>query len=374
MNNNYSKDFLKLFQEDTEKIILNEDLLSKIKRDITQWLSIKSQLDRRLELRLKELEKQEKETEGVQQILNLSGPELRELVNSYSQLHRKIKDLQDINDISNHFKNGYRLIERIRELFTNQEIIYSIIYSGQQKDNKNTIYEANLTMEQLLPFLSLTMRDTKIENNRTNLSNSMRIYLSGSMVAKAAAAAVKENQNNLMDILAEIKNPGLWNSLVDFQKNKYKGVFKNDSNYRGNLGNLYEVYTNLIRTDRGGVFNYIGHEEGKQNTLGLASSLLDAAISDSVPFYKGGDYGLTQLKAVLGGSTRGLADVGTIENTLKELLIALSSTSKKELSESIKRIFLPEESKINDEIDKKNREEAIEAIDKIIEEAHLDIE
>lgn len=372
MKEDFSKDFLKMFESDTEKIVLNQSVLNALKFEIENWLRIKQELDNRLEIRLKELEKYERKVAGVVEIVTLTGPGLRKLVNNYTQLHRKIKELQDMNDIANHFKNGYKIIERAREIFTEQEITYSIIYSGGAR-NKNKIYEANLKMEQLLPYLSITMQDSKIKDSRTSLSNSMRIYLSGSMVAKAAAAAVKQDKDSVEKVLSEIKNLSLWESLVDFQKNKYKGVFLNSSDYKGNLGNLYEVYTNLTRTNRGGTFNYIGHEPGKQNTIGLASSLLDAAIGNSIPFYQGGDYELTQLKAVLGKSTRGLADVRTIEKTLQKLNEALKATSKQKLSRNLKNIFTPDEKRINSEIEKRNREEAITAIDRVIKNANLDI-
>lgn len=374
MNEDFSKGFLDFFESETEKVVFNEQTFKALQKEIVNWLTIKQQLDKRLEIRLKELEKYEKKVEGVAEIVSLTGPGLRQIVMNYTQLHKKIKELQDMNDISNHFKNGYRIIERARELFTNQEIVYSIIYSGREKGNKDIIYETNLTMEQLLPYLSITMRDVTLKDNRTMLSNSMRIYLSGSMVAKAAANAIKKDEEDITKILGELKNMSLWNSLVDFQRNKYQGIVYNDSNYRGNLGNLYEVYTDLVRTNRGGTFNFIGHQPGKQNTIGLASSLLDAAISDSIPFYQGGDYGLTQLKAVLGGSTRGLADVGTIERTLEKLNNALKASSKQELAQKIKTIFTPPADRINSEIDKKVREDAIAAIDETIKNANFDIQ
>ena len=54
MNNNYAKDIFNYFEKSTENILIDQSTFNSFRMQIEQWLTLKNELDKKLELRLKE--------------------------------------------------------------------------------------------------------------------------------------------------------------------------------------------------------------------------------------------------------------------------------------------------------------------------------
>jgi hypothetical protein len=81
---------------------------------------------------------------------DLSRKGMNILIKKYIKGRNQVEELTSREDIVQLFRNGYELIHRIRESFVGREITYRILY---KKENK--LLEAHLTLEQLLPAISL---------------------------------------------------------------------------------------------------------------------------------------------------------------------------------------------------------------------------
>lgn len=362
MNNNYADDFLNLLEKDSVDIILNDKDINSLKAEILNWLNIKNQYDRGLENALNNIEREKQKT--------IAG--ITELFKTYDSMHRDIMEIGNINKIVEHYKNGLRIIDKISKTFTGQGFTFSILYV----DKNQKLYERKFTLEELLPLLGLTVNKANLDKNKQNISNTMSLYVSSSKLAQAAITAIDKDKSEIEKMISAIQRPSLWESLLKYRNVRYGliPIFKGPKNYKGTLSNVYTVYMDLVNTDRGGYFSYIGHRQGQQNTYGLAGTLLDEVVHQSTDLRKTGSYQLEQLKVLLTKtSTQKIASVQSIDIQMQKIYEALQSSSKNELVNNIKKIFTPVKNQINSSIEKEGKEKVIEEADKIFQKNGFDI-
>lgn len=364
IQNDYLEDFLQIVRNGTEEIVLDKAMVELIQKSISQWLITKEKLDRKLYIQYAKLEK-DKNFEFIQKgDKSVSSANLRKVLNAYSEQRRHIRNLREVEDVTNHFKKGYELIHRIREIITKQDITYTILFAGDK--TREQLMEAHLTLDQLLPRVSLSLSsDTKIFQE---LSNAISLSISNSAIKQTVDSLLGEKENNLQQVVSAIDNPNLWNSLVDYRDKKMsEGMDKAVVNF----GRIYEVYSILRRVEKYKTISFIGHTPGSANTENLANALLDDAIKNSDPGWQIGDVGLEQLKSVFNANAT-LISASTIETVLRETQEAFKKTSKNEMSQNLKKIFTTQKTSFNNKIDEKVEEEAIKAIDETISKIQFD--
>lgn len=357
---NYLDNFLNFAKEQTGEIF-NQDIKNQIQQSIAQWLKTEDKLNKSL-LRQYQLVAKE----NGYQIEEISSEGLKMALNRYTTiLHRHVERMKTEEDITNHLKKGYELIHRIREILTGQEITYTILYTDKDANSSENLWEAHLTLEELLSsFSNLTKKANKAIE--TNLLKAFSLNISNSNIKNL----VKKRKESLTKAVTKMDKPELWDSLVRYN-NRMVDAGANKFVY--NYGRVYETYSILRRVEKYQTINYIGHQKGKQNTKSLAGSILKKAAKDTIPGWQKGDIGDEQLKSVFNSSAR-LIPVSTIEEVLKSVQASLNKSTQEEILKELKNIFtVQEKTKLEYEIDIKFNETAIAATDRAIENANLDI-
>lgn len=129
------------------------------------------------------------------------------------------------------------------------------------------------------------------------------------------------------------------------------------------MGRIYEVYSILRRVDRYKDINFIGHQQGKDNTEGIANKLLENAIKNTDPGWQIGDVGLEQLKAVF-NSNASVISGSTIEKILQQIQNALTTPNQAEMAEALIKIFTTQRQQFDNKIDEVAEKVAVAAIKK----------
>lgn len=129
------------------------------------------------------------------------------------------------------------------------------------------------------------------------------------------------------------------------------------------MGRIYEVYSILRRVDRYKNINFIGYQQGKANTEGIANKLLENAIKNTDPGWQIGDVGLEQLKAVF-NSNASVISGSTIEEILQQIQNALTVPNQAEMAEALIKIFTTQRQQFDNKIDEVAEKVAIAAIKK----------
>jgi len=187
-------------------IAFNDTNLIIIQNSIAQWLSQKQELDANIKHRY-EAALKNKELRNIIQAdgeADLSRKGLNRLIRNYIKGRQQVENITSREDIVNLFKNGYELIHRIRESFVGREITYRIQYTPDSNNNKKgTLYEVNLTLEQLLPAVSLKWEGQTDVKNKQELTNAGNLFITNSKIKKVVAD-LKKNQQIVEGNLAEI--------------------------------------------------------------------------------------------------------------------------------------------------------------------------
>ena len=367
MERNWVQEFLEDAREDLHNIAFNDTNLIIIQNSIAQWLSQKQELDANIKHRY-EAALKNKELRNIIQAdgeADLSRKGLNRLIRNYIKGRQQVENITSREDIVNLFKNGYELIHRIRESFVGREITYRIQYTPDSNNNKKgTLYEVNLTLEQLLPAVSLKWEGQTDVKNKQELTNAGNLFITNSKIKKVVAD-LKKNQQIVEGNLAEISGEKreLWDSMVEVRN---KMISNNELNkYASNFGRLYEVFNLLTRTVEYRTIDTI-HKPPEKNTEGLFIARLNEASRDRIPGWQAGDLGWDQLKSVF-NSSAGLIGNSSIEKTLKEIQIALMKDHKTEMAEALKQIFAtPQGLELNTKLDQDVYDVTTAAIDKMV--------
>lgn len=355
----YLQTFLNLTREDFRNVVLNNETIKLIRKSIEQWLKLKENLDKRLLTRYKQLSREidlSRISKGKN--IDLSAGGLTKTFEYYSSQKRRVRSLTDIEDITKLFKDGYELIHRIREVFTRQEITYSILYTPSSGDvSGETVMEVKLNLNQILSSVSMATSDIKTVKAGVELTNATNLLLTNAAVKRTLELMTKQ-EANLQKVRSNLDKPLLWNSLLKFRDSQTQ-------KYSGNLGQLYEVYSVFRKDKRYQNINFIGNSKGEANTIGLAGKLLSEAIGNNDPGWQIGDIGTEQLKSVANGAAS-LMSTSTIQEILKDVNKALSKNTREDMEKALKEIYTVNRDSFNNEIDKKAQDEAIASIEETI--------
>lgn len=354
----YLQTFLNQARVDYLTMELNQETIDLIQKSIKQWLGLKQKLDERLLTRYRQLGRETSlgRISSKGNTIDLSAGGLTQVLNYYTENKRRVRALMDMDQITQLFKDGYELIHRIREVLTKQELTYSILYAPSKGESGEELMEVNFTLDQLLSSVRLATSDMKEVAAGAELTNATQLLIQGPAV-KQTLKEIEKKEKNLLAVLSHLDQPGLWNSLLAFRDAR-------QAKYKGNLGQLYEVYSILRRDPRYHTIDFIGHRKGHANTTGLAETLLKEAISNNDPGWQIGDVGTEQMKSVANGAAS-LISTSTIEKILKEITEAFSGPIDKEMKESLKKIFLTNRTYFNNQMDRHAEEEALRALEEM---------
>ena len=329
-----------------ETLLYTKEYGAKVSADIQKWLNKKKQLNTRLKNYYTTAVKLENNlgrisTKGTK--IDLSSGSLHNLYRNYANANRHIRDLKTLDDIKEFYQEGYRLVHRIREDITKQDITYSILFQDGEK-----LMEAHLTLDQVLSMTSLVYSDIKTVKPQTELVNAISLSINNSAVMKYLKENIQKNEKDLGQLITELDKPALWDSLIIIRG-------------KANFGHLYEAYTILRRVHDYSTINYTGKQQKK-----LAKTLIKNAKKNNIPGWQAGDVGTEQLKAVFNGAAN-LMSGSAMEKVLSGTLKAFSQTNSQEMKNALKKIYTTQFSTFDNKLDEKAEQEALAAIDKFID-------
>lgn len=357
---NYLDDFLDFARNQTEAIF-NQEIKNQIQQSIIQWLKTDEKLNKSL---LKQYQLAAKENNYQIETITTEG--LKAALNRYILiLRRHTERIKTEEDIIEHLKKGYELVHRIRELLTGQKITYTILYSNKKNKNSKNMWEAHLTLEELLSSFTILTKDANVAAIQ-DLTKAFSLNITNTQVKNL----IEKRKDTLSRATTKIDKPELWDSLVRYTNRKYDA---GANQFTYNYGRVFEAYSILRRVKKYQIINYIGHQRGKQNTKPLAGALLQKVVKDTIPGWQKGDLGDEQLKAVFNANAT-LTSVTKIKGALQDIQKALNTTNKEEILNNLKNIFtVQDKTKLEYEIDIEFNETAIAATDEAIKNANLDI-
>lgn len=366
MERNWLQEFLNNAREDLHNIAFNDSNLIIIQNSIAQWLRKKQELDANIKHRY-EMALRNKDLRNIIQAdgeTDLSRKGLNRLVQQYVKGRQQVEDLASREDIVNLFRDGYELIHRIRESFVGKEITYRIQYRSGTKNKQGTLLEATLTLEQILPAISLRWEGQLDAKNKQELTNAGTLFITNSKIKKVITN-LRQNQKIVEENITEISGAKkeLWDSMVATRE---RMISNNELNkYASNFGRLYEVFNLLTRTAEYGTIDTI-HKPPKKNTENLFIARLNEASRDHIPGWQAGDLGWDQLKSVF-NSSAGLIGNSSIEKTLKDIQNALAKDHKEDMATALKQIYAtPQGMEFNTKLDEEVYETTVAAIDKMV--------
>ena len=346
----YLEDVLQELRTDKD-LTFDQAMLDKLVLSIEEWLRMVQQLDQTKNRHYEMIKKQ-------QDLSRVSSKGVNIEVASWGAkaiLAKQSREgLRTIDDIVEHFKKGYELIHRIREMLTEQDISYSILYgTRRKKGGEKPLLEGRLTLEQVLEYSRATFSDIKTVDVNTEFSNTISLSFTNADARKAISVAEKSGAAGISNA---IEKRGLWDSLV-----KHAETEAPNANY----GQLYEVYATLTKVPRYQKIEFIGHYRNQANTKNLANALIKEALANNDAGWQKGDIALEQLKSVFNAAAN-LMDSSTIKKVLRQIHAALKTDTQKNMINALTQVFTVNRSEFNLEVDKMVNDEAIAAIEEKI--------
>ena len=221
------------------------------------------------------------------------------------------KEMIKLNpQIEKQLKDGYLIIDKIREYFTGESITYAV---GVEYNGK--LYEGNLTIEQILNMAQIT------PEWKGSINSMVKLRLTGT------------SRGVLASQLQEIE---------DFKSGTHSTLYSSirayaSSNSKYNKGNIYEAYK-VLKYSYGD--NRIPPSEWNSEEF---ESVLMSVKKNTGSYVKGGDILTEQIK-FFGGRAPSLTTLATIRTTLKQFNALLSTFSGNKLKTGLNQLFLKEES------------------------------
>ncbi|MBO5179912.1 MAG: hypothetical protein J6B87_06165 [Clostridia bacterium] len=314
----------------------------QVQNEINKWLKKKTQLDTRLKTYYKQTLKVENDLGRLTskgEHLDLSSRNLRKLYKQYADSARHVQDVRTLNEIAEFYKEGYRLIHKIREDVTKQDITYSVLFKQKQQ-----LMEAHLSLNQILEIAQLGYSDISKVDVNTELASATSLSVRNGQVNRYIKEMSKQYELEMSEVINKIEKPKLWDRLVELRGS-------------ANFGLIYEVYSIFRRVKKYSKISYIG--EKQQN---LYDMLLQNAKSNNIPGWQMGDIGTDQLKAVFNAAAS-LMDGSTMERVLKNIKNAFAETKPENMKIALKKIFTSQLSSFDNYLDKAAEEEALKQID-----------
>lgn len=211
---------------------------------------------------------------------------------------------------------SYQLVNKIRQLFTNQHVSYQIA-AGSRK--RQILLEANVSFDELTPLLSIQHRSE---------GYSIRINLTQKNV-KNIQQQQKKDQQTIVPQVQHFTQQGstLYSALYRY----FKGEIWNQ---KGNWGNLYQAYRSL----------YHKSPTKPKNNWKPSNREMAKALQNSLgggkegSFLAGGDNPFEQDKAGYGNPAT-LTSVQSTSNALLDLSKGLNSFIKTSSTKQLKKIL-----------------------------------
>lgn len=224
------------------------------------------------------------------------------------------KEMIKLNpQIESQLKDGYVIIDKIRQYFTGETITYSI---GVEFNGK--LYEGNMSIEQIMNIAQVT------PEWKGSVNSMVKLRLTGT------------SRTSLASQLSEIE---------DFKSGTHSTLYSSirayaSSNAKYNKGNLYEAYK-ILKYSQGS--NLIPPAEW--NAEEFEQALLSVR-KNTGSYVKGGDI-LTEQVKFFGGRAPSLTTLATIRTTLKQFNALISNFSGSKLKTGLNQLFLKDQAVFN---------------------------
>lgn len=300
------KEINSITAQDTDKYLKIN--FYKIKEQIDTYLNYMDIIEMRMAIRTKGLILTDYQQNYIDSKKNDITPQYRR----YLAAKEIIQENHSIEEL---LKDGYRIIEMIRELITGQTIVYRI-----GVDYRGTLYEKKMTMEEIL---SIAKVEPQWKNTETNI---LKLRLRSS---KSALIKDLDKPNNE-------KRSTLYSSI-----RKYASIDK-----KWNKGNVYEAYRILVNLYGG---NLMPPAKWGEEEFDKVYSMVQ---KNTASYVKGGDILNTQVK-FFGTSMPSLTTLSTIETTLKSFSDLINKYQGSELIDEFNKIFTKEEDEIENMLENK---------------------
>lgn len=253
---------------------------------------------------LKQIESWDKRTTAYYNKIAQNDPDMKEELKRYIATKQMIKIMPEIENL---LKEGYQIIDIIREKITGEQIKYFI-----GVEYKGHLYEGYLPMEQILNMAKVTPQW------KGSLSSMVKLRLSGT------------NKGTLAELLKDV---GSFREKDQKHSTLYSAVRAYaSSNGKTNQGNVYETYRALRARYKSDRIPPAVWDPDEFDALYLATR------KNTGSFVTGGDILNDQIK-FFGGSVPSLASISTIRDTLFTFVNLLENMSDLDLNNSLNQLF-----------------------------------
>lgn len=283
------------------KKILSQELGQEVSSYSTETINL---LISKINNYLKRVEAWNQKTTAYYRQIAQKDPDMREELKRYLATKEMIKVMPEIENL---LKEGYQIIDIIREKITGEQIKYFI-----GVEYRGNLYEGYLSMEQILDMAKATPQW------KGSLSSVIKLRLSGT------------NKSTLANLLEDM---GSFREDSQKQKTLYSAVRAYASaSGKKNQGNIYEAYRALRSRYSSDTIPPAIWDPDEFDTLYLATR------KNTGSFITGGDILNDQVK-FFGGSVPSLASISTIRDTLIAFTDSLSNLSGLSLDQSLNELF-----------------------------------
>lgn len=253
---------------------------------------------------LKQIESWDKRTTAYYNKIAQNDPDMKEELKRYIATKQMIKIMPEIENL---LKEGYQIIDIIREKITGEQIKYFI-----GVEYKGHLYEGYLPMEQILNMAKVAPQW------KGSLSSMVKLRLSGT------------NKGTLAGLLKDV---GSFREKDQKHSTLYSAVRAYaSSNGKTNQGNVYETYRALRARYKSDRIPPAVWDPDEFDALYLATR------KNTGSFVTGGDILNDQIK-FFGGSVPSLASISTIRDTLFTFVNLLQNMSDLDLNNSLNQLF-----------------------------------
>lgn len=247
--------------------------------------------------------------------------------------------LNSENNILEILKEGYLLIDSIREQITKEKIVYRIA-----TEKKGQLYEQIVGIDDILANIKISYESRATLNNMYKI----RLAIPKQQIMQQASNMVAQNTEDGSTLYSAIHN------YINNQR---------DSGAKINRGQAYEVYRLMY------------YQRGKKNRIPPSVKTdeivkaFNSVKKNTASYIQGGDLGDEQIKYI-GKTMPSLTTTATIRSTLTSIKKIfenyLKNSNSKEFQESLEKLFLKKEESLAEQIDKEAYEKAKEEIERTI--------
>ena len=288
------------YSQSIKKILSNE-----LSQDISTYsIETLSLLILKINNYLKKIELWNKRTTAYYNNTIWSDPDMKDEMKRYLTTKQMIKVMPEIENL---LKEGYQIIDIIREKITGEQIKYFI-----GVEYKGKLYEGYLSMEQILSMAKATPQW------KGSLSSTIKLRLSG--VSKGDLSKLLEDVGSFRE--KDEKHSTLYSAIRAYAS----------SSGKTNQGNIYETYRALKTRYSSNTIPSAVWNPDEFDTLYMATR------KNTGSFVTGGDILNDQIK-FFGGSAPSLASISTIRDTLTIFVNSISTLSGIELVDSLNNLF-----------------------------------